>query len=118
MPSSPTSSSAPVSREQISSIARSMASPEPPFRRAPSPNSRASRSCCINTAMASRMVRHKKRPHGLKLRSLYLWHRYFGLSAALYKQNQTTTNQKHKQTKHLKLDQRHVQTDWLLDWYG
>src|SRR3569832_1906604 len=111
MPSSPTSSSAPVSREQISSIARSMASPEPPFRRAPSPNSRASRSCCINTAMASRMVRHKKRHHGLNLRSLFLWHRYFGLTAAQNKHDQTTTNQKHNHTERLKLDQRHVQTD-------
>jgi len=65
------------------------------------------------------MVRHKKRHHhGLKLRSLFLWHRYFGLTAALFVLILAATGLLLNHTERLKLDQRHVQADWLLDWYG
>lgn len=64
------------------------------------------------------MVRHKKRHHGLKLRSLFLWHRYFGLAAALFVLVLAVTGLLLNHTERLQLDQRHVQADWLLDWYG
>lgn len=65
------------------------------------------------------MVRHpKKRRHGPKLRSLFLWHRYFGLTAGLFVLILATTGLLLNHSTDLQLDKRHVRTAWLLDWYG
>lgn len=65
------------------------------------------------------MVRHpKKRHHGVRLRSLFLWHRYFGLAAALFVLILATTGLLLNHSEDMRLDRRHVQSAWLLDWYG
>jgi len=63
------------------------------------------------------MVRHK-RPHGVRLRSLFLWHRWLGLSAAIFIVALAVTGLLINFSDDLRLDRRHVQSDWLLDWYG
>lgn len=63
------------------------------------------------------MVRHK-RHHGLRLRSLFLWHRYFGLSAALFVLTLAVSGILINYSDELRLNKRPVQADWLLDWYG
>ncbi len=63
------------------------------------------------------MVRHKKH-HGLRLRSLFLWHRYFGLAAAAFVLLLASTGLLLNHTADLRLDQREVATEWLLNWYG
>ena len=63
------------------------------------------------------MVRHK-RPHGVRLRSLFLWHRWLGLSAATFIVALAVTGLLINYSDDLRLDQRHVQSEWLLDWYG
>ena len=62
------------------------------------------------------MTHHKKRR--IKLRSLYLWHRYAGVTAALFVILLAGTGLLLNHTDDLRLDQRHVQNDWLLDHYG
>lgn len=65
------------------------------------------------------MVRHPKKRHpGVRLRSLFLWHRYFGLTAALFVLILAITGLLLNHSSDLRLDKRHVQTAWLLDWYG
>jgi len=64
------------------------------------------------------MVRHKKRHHGLRLRSLFLWHRYFGLAAAAFVLILAVTGFALNHGERLQLAQRHVQATWLLNWYG
>lgn len=65
------------------------------------------------------MVRHpKKRHHGIRLRSLFLWHRYFGLAAALFVLVLAATGLLLNHSEDMRLDQRHVQSAWLLEWYG
>jgi len=64
------------------------------------------------------MVRHKKRHHGLRLRSLFLWHRYFGLAAAAFVLILAVTGFALNHGERLQLAQRHVQAPWLLNWYG
>ena len=61
--------------------------------------------------------KHKKTPAKL-LRSLYLWHRYIGLAAALFVILLTVTGLVLNHTEDLSLDSRHVSSDLLLDWYG
>ena len=63
------------------------------------------------------MVRHKKH-HGLRLRSLFLWHRYFGLAAAAFVLLLAVTGLLLNHGDELHLDQREVRADWLLNWYG
>ncbi|MFV1973693.1 MAG: PepSY domain-containing protein [Thiohalobacterales bacterium] len=61
--------------------------------------------------------KHKKSPAKL-LRSLYIWHRYIGLAAAVFVILLTVTGLVLNHTEDLSLDSRHVGSDLLLDWYG
>jgi len=58
--------------------------------------------------------RHKR----LKLRSFYVWHRYMGLSAALFVLIISVTGLLLNHTETFQLDSRFVHSDALLDWYG
>lgn len=64
--------------------------------------------------MPHRKTRHKRR----KLRSLFLWHRYIGLTAALFVIVLSVTGILLNHTESLDLDNRFVSNDSLLDWYG
>lgn len=65
------------------------------------------------------MTRHKhKKRFAIKLRSLYLWHRYIGLSVALLTIILAVTGLMLNHTGRLGLDRQHVTSEWLLDWYG
>ena len=65
------------------------------------------------------MTRHpKSRPRAKLLRSLYIWHRYFGLSAALFVIVLSVTGLALNHTESLQMDSTHVQSELLLDWYG
>jgi hypothetical protein len=65
------------------------------------------------------MTRHPKtRSRAKLLRSLYLWHRYLGLSAALFVILLAITGLALNHTEALDMDATHVQSDLLLDWYG
>ncbi len=63
------------------------------------------------------MSRHKK-PRIKKLRSLYIWHRYIGVSAALLVVVLATTGLMLNHTEKLQLDSHYVSSPWLLDQYG
>ena len=60
--------------------------------------------------------RHKSRAK--LLRSLYVWHRYMGLTASLFVILLTITGLALNHTEELGLDSSSVQSDILLDWYG
>ena len=60
----------------------------------------------------------RRRRHRLKLKSLYVWHRWVGLVAALFVIVLALTGLALNHTEELQLDARHVRTAWLLDWYG
>jgi len=65
------------------------------------------------------MTRHPKaKSRARLLRSLYIWHRYIGLTAALFVVLLSVTGIALNHTEALDLDARHVQSDVLLDWYG
>jgi hypothetical protein len=65
------------------------------------------------------MTRPKKKPARAKLlRSLFIWHRYIGLTSALFVILLTLTGLLLNHTEDLALDSRHVQSAILLDWYG
>jgi PepSY-associated TM region len=65
------------------------------------------------------MTRHPgTKPRLRLLRSLYIWHRYFGLTVALFVVILSVTGLALNHTEALQLDARHVQSDALLDWYG
>jgi len=63
------------------------------------------------------MSRHKK-PRIKKLRSMYNWHRYIGVSAALLVVILAITGLMLNHTGELQLDSHYVSNDWLLDQYG
>jgi len=60
--------------------------------------------------------RHKKRR--FKLRSLYVWHRYMGISAAVFVLLIAVTGLLLNHTNTFGFGKQHVQSDWILDWYG
>lgn len=62
--------------------------------------------------------RHKDRSRAKLLRSLYIWHRYMGLFAALFVIVLTITGLALNHTEELGLDSTTVQSNSLLDWYG
>lgn len=62
------------------------------------------------------MTRHKR--HRIKLRSMYQWHRYTGVTIALFVILLSVTGIMLNHTMQLELDKQYVKTDWLLDWYG
>ena len=65
------------------------------------------------------MTRHPKSSSRAKLlRSLYIWHRYIGLSAALFVMVLSATGLALNHTESLHMDSTHVQSELLLDWYG
>ena len=64
------------------------------------------------------MSRHKNNPRFKKLRSMYIWHRYVGISAALLVLILAVTGLMLNHTGELELDSQHIQNDWLLDQYG
>jgi len=65
------------------------------------------------------MTRHpKSRSRARLLRSLYIWHRFIGLCAALFVIILSATGLALNHTESLKMDSTYVQSEWLLDWYG
>ncbi|MDX1696691.1 MAG: hypothetical protein R3308_00300, partial [Thiohalobacterales bacterium] len=62
--------------------------------------------------------RHKNKTAARRLRSLYLWHRWIGLTAAAFVIVLALTGLVLNHTTELALDSRHVQSTALLDWYG
>jgi len=61
------------------------------------------------------MLRHKTKKYA---RSLYVWHRYVGLSALLFAIMLAVTGVMLNHTEDLDLDRRFVNSDVLLNWYG
>ena len=64
------------------------------------------------------MTAHHNKSRAKLLRSLYIWHRYMGLAAALFVILLTITGLVLNHTEELRLDSTSVQSDALLDWYG
>jgi hypothetical protein len=64
------------------------------------------------------MSRHHRRKQRFKLRSFYVWHRYMGISAAVFTLVIAVTGVLLNHTEDYQFDSRHVQSDWVLDWYG
>ncbi|WP_158675397.1 PepSY domain-containing protein [Thiohalobacter thiocyanaticus] len=64
------------------------------------------------------MSRQHRRHQRLKLKSLYVWHRYIGLTAALFVLILAVTGLLLNHTERFAFDSRHVHNDWVLDWYG
>ncbi len=62
------------------------------------------------------MTRHKK--HGIKLRSMYQWHRYIGVSIALFIIILSVTGIMLNHTEQLNLNEKYVESDFLLNHYG
>jgi hypothetical protein len=60
----------------------------------------------------------RKRGIGERWRSLYLWHRYIGLAAALMAAWLAVTGLALNHAEDLALASRYVRQDWLLEWYG
>lgn len=59
-----------------------------------------------------------RRKHRLKLKSLYVWHRYVGLVTAIFVLLLASSGIALNHTEGFALDQRFVQARWLLNWYG
>lgn len=64
------------------------------------------------------MLMSRRRHRRVKLRSMYNWHRYVGVTAALFVMVLAVSGLMLNHTGRLGLDARFVQADWLLDWYG
>jgi hypothetical protein len=64
------------------------------------------------------MSRQHRRKQRSKLRSFYVWHRYMGVSAALFVLLISVTGLMLNHTEDLQLDSNHVKSDRILDWYG
>lgn len=60
----------------------------------------------------------RRRHHRLKLNSFYVWHRYMGVTAAVFAILLSVTGIALNHTEELQLDESFIETDWLLDWYG
>lgn len=60
----------------------------------------------------------RRRRQRIKLRSMYQWHRYLGLIAALFVILISITGLMLNHTEDMQLDQSYVESQWLLDWYG
>jgi len=61
---------------------------------------------------------HKDKSRAKLLRSLYIWHRYIGLGAALFVVILSVSGLALNHTESLGMDSRHVQSEVLLNWYG
>lgn len=64
------------------------------------------------------MSRQRRRTHRFKLRSLYVWHRYMGISAALIVLVVAFTGILLNHTEDFQFDSQYVKSEWILDWYG
>lgn len=64
------------------------------------------------------MSRQHRRKQRFKLRSLYVWHRYMGVSAAVFALIIAVTGLLLNHTEDFQFDSQHVQNAWVLDWYG
>ena len=64
------------------------------------------------------MSRHHRRASRFKLKSFYVWHRYAGVTAAVFVIILSITGIALNHTERLAMDSQHVKWDWLLDWYG
>jgi len=64
------------------------------------------------------MSRHHRRKQRFKLRSFYVWHRYMGVSAAVFTLVIAATGVLLNHTEDFQFDSKHVRSDWVLDWYG
>ncbi|MGI9263769.1 MAG: hypothetical protein ACR2QU_02495, partial [Gammaproteobacteria bacterium] len=62
-------------------------------------------------------MRRHSRKRG-NLRPFYVWHRRIGLLAGFFVLILCLTGLALNHTEALRLDERHVSADWLLDWYG
>jgi len=62
------------------------------------------------------MSRRKQRR--IKLRSMYNWHRYLGVTAAIFVVILALSGLALNHTEQLNLDERHIKNSWLLAWYG
>lgn len=62
------------------------------------------------------MTCHKR--HRVKRRSIYQWHRYFGVTIALFVILLSVTGMMLNHTGNLQLDKRYIKSHGLLDWYG
>ncbi len=61
---------------------------------------------------------HRTKNHARLLRSLYMWHRWIGLAAALFVIILSVTGLLLNHTEELALDSRYVTSPVLLEWYG
>ncbi len=64
------------------------------------------------------MSRQHHRKHRSKVRSLHIWHRYIGLTAAALVVILATTGLLLNHTREFSWDRKYVTSPWLLDWYG
>lgn len=64
------------------------------------------------------MSKAHHRKQRFKLRSFYVWHRYMGITVALLVLLIAVTGLLLNHTEQLALDARHVQWNWILEWYG
>lgn len=64
------------------------------------------------------MSRQHRRKQRFKLKSFYVWHRYMGVSAALFTLLIAVTGILLNHTEDFQLDSQHVKSGWVLDWYG
>jgi len=60
---------------------------------------------------------HRTKPHS-RWQSVFLWHRYIGLGAALFVIILAVTGVMLNHTEQLELQDRRVNNEWLLHWYG
>ncbi len=60
----------------------------------------------------------RKHGHGIRWRSVYLWHRYLGLAAALFAAMLAVSGVLLNHADALRLDQSYLRSSWLLRWYG
>ena len=64
------------------------------------------------------MSRHHRRKQRFKLSSFYVWHRYMGVSAAIFVLIVAVTGLLLNHTEDFQFDSEHISSDWVLDWYG
>jgi hypothetical protein len=64
------------------------------------------------------MSRHHRRKQRFKLSSFYVWHRYMGVSAAVFVLIIAVTGLLLNHTEDFQFDSEHIRSDWVLDWYG
>lgn len=64
------------------------------------------------------MSKQHHRKQRIKLRSFYVWHRYMGVAAALFTLIIAFTGILLNHTGDFDFHDTHVQSEWILDWYG